>query len=98
MEVSEVDLDILSCSWPRPIEQNERRWTSEPEWDAPPMPHLPQAHTRTIDGCHCWTIDWCQFFGHGLRFHCARQAGEMRCFHVVFRVRVHDTGTLAFWD
>ena len=93
-----MSLDLLTCSWPRPVQEADRLWTSDPEWDAPVMPHIPQPHTRAIEGRQCWSIDWCQFFGQSLRFHCARQAGEMRGFHVVFKVRVHDSGTLVFWD
>jgi hypothetical protein len=91
-------VDLLSCSWPRPVRAAERRWTSDPEWDAPLMPRLPCSHVRNIDGCNCWAIDWCHVFGQSLRFHRAWQAGEMRCFHVVFKLRVSDSGTLVFWD
>lgn len=90
--------DILSCSWPRPVEESGTRWKSAPEWEAPPMPRLPLVHPRSIDGQQFWAIDWCQEFSRGLRFHSPRRSGEMRCFQVVFRLRVQYSGKLVFWD
>lgn len=62
------------------------------------MPLLPQLQTREIDGRSCWMIDWRKVFSHHLRFHHSHASGEMRGFHVVFRVRARDSGTLIFWD
>lgn len=93
-----MPFELLSCSWPRPVEATGGRWVSDPEWDAPNMPHLPQFHTRHIEGHTCWAIDWCSVFSQGLRFHSHRRSGEMRGFHVSFELRVNDTGTLVFWD
>jgi hypothetical protein len=90
--------ELLSCSWPRPVEQADRRWVSDPDWGAPLMAQLPPAHTRTIDGQQCWALNWCQIFSHGLRFHSPRPSGEMRGFHVVFKLRIEDSGKLVFWD
>jgi hypothetical protein len=90
--------DILSCSWPRPVEASDARWKSVPDWDAPSMPQLPLFHQRSIGGQAFWAIDWCQEFSRGLRFHSPQRSGEMRCFQVVFRLRVHDSGKLVFWD
>lgn len=93
-----MPFEILSCSWPRPVEEKDARWISAPEWDAPRMPHLPQFHPRVIEGQHCWAVDWCAVFSQGLHFHSARRSGEMRRFHVTFELRVHDSGNLVFWD
>ena len=41
--------DLIRCSWPRPVEQAEGRWVSEPAWDAPAMPCLPQRRGGIID-------------------------------------------------
>ena len=90
-------LDLLRCSWPRPVAQTDGRWVSEPEWDAPAMPHLPQLQRATIDGMPCWLIDWCVQFDGGVRRYNGNTPGEMRGFHVVFSVRVHTSGTLIFW-
>src|SRR5579871_3007024 len=96
-EWHETPFDLVSCSWPRPIAQTGDRWTSEPEWDAPPMPYLPPAYWRTVGrkphDHPIYSIDWRDFFSprpYG--------SGEMRGFHVVFRVRVTAGGKLLFWD
>ncbi|HEX4602963.1 MAG TPA: hypothetical protein VH724_03145 [Candidatus Angelobacter sp.] len=93
-----MPFELLSCSWPRPVEESGRRWVSAPEWDAPRMPHLPQFHARNIEGHPCWAVDWCNVFSQGLRFHSHRRSGEMRGFHVAFELRMNDTGKLVFWD
>lgn len=78
--------EIVECSWPRPVEASDGYWTSDVEWDAPAMPTLPEPGWTAINGDRCWAIDWRQFFG-----------GEMRGFHVVFRVNVKSDGRLVFW-
>lgn len=90
--------DIITCSWPRPVEVREDLWTSEPEWDAPAMPTRPQPRWESVNGEQCWRIDWRDWFRGGLRYWGPELGGEMRRFHVVFRLRVHGTGTLVFWD
>jgi hypothetical protein len=93
-----MPFDLISCSWPRPVEGSKAGWASDPEWDAPRMPQLPQFQSRVIEGQPCWAIDWCNVFSQGLRFHSHRHSGEMRGFHVTFELRVNDTGKLVFWD
>src|SRR5574337_1250533 len=88
---------LLSCSWPRPVEQANGRWLSEPEWDAPRMPDLPRPRLRSVHGEPCWMVDWGEWFGGGLQRWDGRQ-GEMRNFQVVFRLRIARSGTLIFWD
>ncbi len=90
--------DVIACSWPRPVEEAGAQWVSDPEWDAPRMPQLPQFHQHTVEHQPCWAIDWRNVFSQGLRFHSHRRSGEMRCFHVVFTLRIHDSGKLVFWD
>jgi hypothetical protein len=61
------------------------------------MPRLPQPNIQRVHGEACWLIDWCTFFGAGLRRHEGFLAGEMRGFHVVFHLHVHAAGVLTFW-
>jgi hypothetical protein len=93
-----MPFDILSCSWPRPVEESAAVWQSTPDWNAPQMRSLPQLQQRTIGGDVLWAIDWSHEFSRGLRFHSPRRSGEMRGFHVVFQLRMHDSGKLVFWD
>lgn len=88
--------DIISCSWPRAVETSERSRVSDPEWDAPPMPFVPRPRWQRINGGQCWTINWREFFNADLKH--GGGGGEMRGFHVVFRVRVNGGGRLVFWD
>lgn len=92
----EHPFDVISCSWPRAVEASGLRWVSAPEWDAPPMPSVPQPRPQIINGEECWTINWREFFKGDVRSSC--EGGEMRGFHVVFRVRVNGGGRLFFWD
>lgn len=89
--------DIVGCSWPRPVEQTDGRWVSEPEWDAPLMPSQPQARWKTINEDTCWTIDWREFFKAGLRPYDPSLSGEMRGFHLVFHLQMKESGRLVFW-
>src|SRR5215213_6890298 len=77
---------VVDCSWPRPVEESDGYWISDVEWDAPAMLTLPEPTWTTINRDRCWTIDWHQFFG-----------GEMRGFHVVFRLKVNRDGRLVYW-
>lgn len=90
----ETPFDIVSCCWPRPVEQREELWVSAPEWDAPRMTQLPQPRWERLGGETCWTINWTEFFRSGLKCY----TSEMRGFHVVFEVRVGNSGKLIFWD
>lgn len=94
----EPPFDLIRCSWPRPVAHQDGRWTSEPDWTAPPMPAPPQPTWTTVGDEPCWTIDWCAHFQGGLKHWEARPGGEMRGFHVVFYLRVNVSGTLLFWD
>ena len=90
--------ELISYSWPRPIEQVEGRWVSEPEWDAPAcrLPLYPR--WESSHGDPCWVIDWCDVFDGGLKRWGGPRHAEMRNFHVVFRIRIPDKGMLVFWD
>jgi hypothetical protein len=79
-------LRVLSASWPRPVVCRARQWMSEPEWDTARMPALPPIADWTIDGANCLVLRWREAFG------------EMKEFHLVFRIRVEATGRLVFWD
>ena len=94
----QIPFDIISCSWPRPVEQLDGHWASEPEWDAPLMPVPPQPHWERIHDEWCWTINWRDLFRGGLKWGGASTGGEMRGFHVVFRLRIKGNGKLVFWD
>ncbi len=91
--------DIITCSWPRPVAQAGDQWISEPEWDAPLMPMLPQPYWAEMHDHICWTIDWCSFFEGRLKYWGQYQnRGEMRGFHVVFQILIKRNGRLIFWD
>jgi len=89
---------LLSVSWPRPIEARGDRWVSEPEWDAPPMPLQPAWKLDLFDGSPAWRLDWREFFRQGIRPYSYSCGGEMRGFHIVFRLRAELTGLMRFWD
>jgi hypothetical protein len=94
----EIPYNLISCSWPRPIEHADARWTSEPDWGAPAMPIRPPLTWQSIHGEPCWTIDWRQLCRGGLAPWDPHFGGEMRGFHIVFRLEVNRTGRLVFWD
>jgi hypothetical protein len=97
-KMSESDFDILSCSWPRPVQVFEAGWASEPDWLAPLMPAQPVFRTQTIDGVQCRAVNWREMFEAGLKFWEPRSSGEMRGFHIVFKIRINKSGTLSFWS
>jgi hypothetical protein len=43
-------------------------------------------------------VDWREFFDGGLKRWTATRGGEMRNFHVIFRIRVCFTGVMIVWD
>src|SRR6266498_3942885 len=94
----ELPFDIVSCSWPRPIEQANWHWTSEPEWDARLMSFLPHPHWDLLHDELCLTFDWHDLFKSGLKWWNPHMGGEMRRFHLVFRLRINGSGKLVFWD
>ncbi len=97
--MSAMPFTITHCSWPRPVVVEDARWASEPDWDAPPLPTAPQPEPAYVHGEACWLIDWCRLFAAGLgRQNGQPSPGEMRGFHVVFRLEVHVGGELIFWD
>ena len=95
--MSLLPFTLTQCSWPSPVVRDGNEWVSEPEWGAQVMPSLPQPNVQRVQGEPCWLIDWCAFFGAGLRRHDARVAGQMRGFHVVFHLHLHAAGMLTFW-
>lgn len=94
----EIPFDVISCSWPRPIKQRDGIWISEPDWNAPLMPMLPQPQWELIADDLCWTINWRENFRRGLDLWEPHNSGEMRGFHVVFRLKIKASGRLIFWD
>lgn len=91
---------ILSCSWPRPVECDDARWlwTSPVDWSAPPMPVLPSFARAELEGAAVAQIDWRAFFRRAIRNEVSGASGEMKRFHVVFRLRCERSGTLVFFD
>ena len=89
---------LLSVSWPIPVEIENGRWVSEPVWDAPVMPVLPQWQFRMSARAPYYAIDWTDAFRTDLNRAGQPTPGEMRGFHVVFRLRVQRGGRLAFYD
>lgn len=94
----EIPFDIISCSWPRPVEQADGRWISEPEWNAPLMPYWPQLRWESIHGERCWMVNWREMFKEGIKTWDSNIGGEMREFHIVFRLKAKGDGKLIFWD
>lgn len=91
-----LPFDVISCAWPRPVVSSDGVWRSAPEWDAKPMPILPQRTWEDADGRLRMAIDWREVFrGDLLTF---IKGGEMRGFHVVFHIAVNEDGVLRFWD
>jgi hypothetical protein len=62
------------------------------------MPFMPAAREVNLGGENCWLIDWSELFEGGVKRCSGARGGEMRNFHVVFRIRIHTSGTLIFWD
>ncbi len=93
----ECPFELISCSWPRPVEQHENRWTSEPEWTAPLMPTRPRPYLELIHDEWCWTFNWCDFFRCKLKAE-YQLSGEMRGFHVIFCLRMKYGGRLVVRD
>src|SRR5690349_12701446 len=91
-------LRILSCSWPRPVRSEGRCWTSEPEWDAPLMPSIPSWSHFRLDTGGTPGFDWRDLFARHIQVHVGHRTGEMKEFHVVFRLRVERSGMLVFYD
>lgn len=89
---------LIAASWPRPVRHEQRRWTSDPEWDAPIMPMAPQPHWDMVAGEPCWTIDWRHAFRTGLKHFDIGLCGQMRGFHIVFELEPTFTGKLVFHD
>lgn len=94
----EIPFDVISCSWPRPVEQRDGGWMSEPDWDAPLMTMPPQPHWELIHDDLCWTINWRENFRRGLKLWEPHNSGEMRGFHIVFSLKIKASGRLVFWD
>ena len=94
----EQPFDIISCSWPRPVEHGDSQWRSEPEWDAPLMPVPLQPHWEILNNELCWTMNWRELFRSGIRLWNPHMCGEMRGFHVVFHLKINGSGWLTFWD
>jgi len=91
-----IGFRIFSCSWPRPVEYQGGIWVSAPEWDALEMPELPLMRYEELDGHVGVVIDWREVFRGG--FLTFMGGGEMRGFHVAFRLRIEQYGVFVFWD
>lgn len=88
--------DIVSCSWPRPVEQENNRWISEPEWDTPLMPVLPRSYLEMIHDEWLWVFNWSDFFRCDLK--ATTMGREMRGFHVLFVLKMKYDGLFIFRD
>lgn len=89
---------LQQVSWPQPIDIRDNRWVSEPNWNAPVMPCLPSWKLMLIDDLPCWSIDWRHYFRGDIRGWNSQTGGEMRGFHLNFKLRVPSSGRLVFWD
>lgn len=93
-----VPFSIERCSWPMPVDQDDGHWVSEPDWQAPEMPYLPQPRWQSVGDELCWMIDWRDYFRGDLKIWSPEIGGEMRGFHVIFELKIQQTGLLVFWD
>lgn len=89
---------LLSVCWPQPAVCENGRWTSAPDWDAPVMSMVPSWQFRTFERAPHFALDWNEWFRSDLNRSGQPTAGEMRGFHIVFRLRVQRGGKLAFFD
>lgn len=62
------------------------------------MPVLPELYWEQVNDQWCWMVNWRRFFKRGLSWWDHHTGGEMRGFHIVFRIRINGSGTLVFWD
>ena len=90
--------EIVRCSWPRPVIQENACWISEPEWDAPALPYVPRPRWEMIGSRPCLLIDWRETFRTGVDRPPNATSGDLCGFHVVFEIRVRSAGVLSFWD
>lgn len=90
--------EVVRCSWPQAVLQEGNRWISDPDWDAPLSPYLPQPRWDMIDDQPCFLIDWRETFRRGVRHPPIADCGDMCGFHVVFEIRIAASGTLSFWE
>ncbi len=90
--------EVVGCSWPRPVEERDGRWVSEPEWDAPGMPYRPEPRLVPVGGEDCWLIDWREFLSRGEAVLEGSIGSEFRGYHLVMRVRMRGGGRLSFYD
>ena len=94
----EPPFEVVRCSWPRPVSQADDRWVSEPDWDAPLYPYLPQPAWQMVGDQPCFLIDWRDTFRRGVKPMPHAVCGDMCGFHVVFQLRIAAGGVLSFWD
>jgi hypothetical protein len=94
----ECPFAIINCSWPRPIEYVNGCWIFAPAWDAPLMPVPPQPRWEVIHDELCWAFHWSELFQCDLKPWDPIIGGEMRGFHIVFRLQIKNTGTFVFWS
>src|SRR5260370_18275317 len=62
------------------------------------MPVPPQPHWDLLNDELCWTLDWGDQFKRGIKWWSPHMGGDMRGFHIVFRLRINGSGKLVFWD
>ncbi|HEY2116670.1 MAG TPA: hypothetical protein VGJ51_16360 [Candidatus Angelobacter sp.] len=89
---------LRRVSWPQPIQIVENNWISDPSWDAPQMDAVPRWKLHLMNDTPCWMIDWRDHFRDGIKRWNPYEGGEMRGFHVVFCLEMHERGRLVFWD
>src|SRR5581483_5940047 len=93
----ECPFETISCAWPRPVAQENGHWVSEPEWQAPQMPAVPQAYPEYLDDAWYWTIFWSDFFRLDIPSAMSKFS-QMRDFHTVFRIKIKIDGYLIVRD
>ncbi len=99
----EPPYELISCSWPHPLQQVDGRWAFELEWDVPQMSIRPELYWEEIHGELCWTVNWSRFFRshlfrheHSQRFPLAN--GEMLGFSIIFCIKIRASGILVIWN
>jgi len=87
----ECPFDIISCSWPHPVNDSENH-----QWEPVPMFSLPQPRWEMFQDKLYWALNWSDFFQCELKPHDPVTGGEMRGFEIVFRLSMKMDGELMF--
>jgi hypothetical protein len=87
--------EILNCTWPRPAVLDRSRWYSEPEWNAPLMPMLPDCYLELLEDTWRWTINWSNLIRYDLKSSSVTER-DLPNFHLIWRLKMRQTGILVF--